>query len=310
MERTTLENGFQRRIARVPYWVALACAVSIASPAQQSAHAAGDFASARSYDNELAKFLYASYESKGFNNRKTVRYLVCNKHSAKDLLFAWGLAGFASGPNCPLRVNHCAVHERDVLATTRDVITTIEFIQDAQGHHKTAAVLPVSNDNGGQYDYGSGLLTTFFGYFGSPPQCPETTAKVELWVDFREETNQIVLDIFWNPPRVSIAFGIDRERYSDNQIESILSQLRKVDPEASLRAQSDVLDDNDMSWLGEEFKKGYYLQFRMGDDTDQRVRVSYNAKDVEIIEVPLIFLEKGKVQYALKASSLVPRKKQ
>jgi len=260
--------------------VVILCAFDRAALAQQVVF--GD-----SYDNEMAKFIHSTSQSVRWANQDLSRHVVCNRHDSKGLIFTWTPPGFGSGLDCPLAVNQCAILERDAVGELEESDSSIGFIQDDDGSHSVVALVDTESSS-----YNGGWLgSRFLTFLSGPPQCAPRVLEINSWAILQQDSKDVAIDISWHPPGVRIAYGIDRSRYSDEQIESIIEALSETDSEASEQSVQDVISEEALSWLGDDFSISAVIVFQTPEDGNNTASIRFPTEgEVQSVTVPVFFL--------------------
>lgn len=277
------------------------CIVALACAHNPNRGDAADRVWGDQYDTPKAQFIYSSSDSTKYQSKTFSRHTVCNKHREKPLIFTWVPPGFGASKSCPLPVHHCAVHEKDAYGDLYHVNAEISFIQDAADKHAVTALVD-EGDTGHSTDW---ISTRFFGYFSGVPQCPEDTVEITSWVRADDDSKEVLIELVWNPPGITIAYGIDSGQYSREQIESMLNELKKPGSNVSEQPVDNVklgslaqLAENNVDTL---------LIFDTSEEQPNNIRFSHNIDaQLDTVNRPVFVIRGGEPVAGFLIATLEP----
>ena len=184
--------------------IVLAVATSIGAIAEPNQFAPSVFSNR--HESEFGNFSHWSAVIQRTENRIEIEYAVCNFHKTSGLIYKWMGPNIAVGDGGTLPIGKCHILNRDVASITHDRDAFIAFTQ-AQRRHPAAAHLsnlsvPIPESILPRF-----LMHRLRSFYGPESSTAQPTVADLLMSQYRSD-NFLHHHISWDPPTVTIAFGL------------------------------------------------------------------------------------------------------
>ncbi len=208
------------------------------------------------------------------NNRKVLRYAVCNMHK-DSLYFRWDKPGFGSGWNYPLPFGKCSTASIDVRLNYEDNDAPITFTTHNE-LKKAAALLPKTAETP---PFTLSIIQTFF-------RKQAVSNIVDFSIRSQARGGRVSYTIQWSQGLEMVAL-----RIPDAVAETVMADLGKSGLKVQYQKAAELVDPEDFKHLGGRAQDSRYLTISGGSNEPFTASFSYSAERNQSVVAPVLLLD-------------------
>jgi hypothetical protein len=211
------------------------------------------------------------------NNRRALRYAVCNMHK-DSLYFRWDKPGFGSGWVHPLPFGKCSTVSIDARTSYDDDDTPITFTTHNE-IKKAGAFLPKAAE---APPFTLSIIQTFF-----RKEAASTIVDFSIRSQIRD--GRVSYTVQWSQGLRTVALKIP-----DAVAQTVMADLSRSGMKSQFQRAADVVGQDDFNHLGGSMQDSRYLTIEGETDAAFATSFSYSVERGQSTLAPILLLDQEK----------------